>query len=371
MTDRNALPPHPGKLEAQTTLSFSKRDGLARTTYVFSYSGALIVETPLPIIEGIIDGMRFEIFPPTRIGEPAFRATPQFTQHSISKLLVLPDPLPFPIQVAAFPAPNDENGARMNVWNGPGDTVSGGSPDPPPDTIIFVLHGPDSLNHAHRVEKYLLDPLLEWLRVLSDQWWIGRSYERISGSLHFIAGFDAEGRTVGTPTPIARTTTGGPRMKPITADLWTAAADKAAAGHVPGSQGLATDGKFMLSSREFRAACVLACSAFESARDNVLAARKIKLRALRCPETDLLRQLSTGFGATFDRNMENEEPKLFELLRAFWIARGHAAHGKNVQWRYGGRAQPMDEVEISILTNAIDDILEWIMSVEGSAVASR
>jgi hypothetical protein len=317
----------------------------------------------LPILEGIIDGMRFEIMPPTRIGEPAFRPTPQFTQHSISKILDLPDPLPFPIQVAAFPAVNDESGARINIWNDPGNKISPGSPEPPPDTIFVVLHGPDSLNHAQTVEKYLLNPMLEWLRVLSDQWWVGRSYERISGSLHFVAAVDANGRTVGTPTPVTRMATAGPRMKPINAEMWITAADKAAAGHVPGCLGLATDAKFMLTSAEFRAGCVLACSAFEAARDQVLDDSKIKLRALRCSETDLLQHLSIGFGTVFDRDLEKEQEELFRLLRAFWIARGHAAHGKSVEWRVGSHVQPLDEVDTSVLTIAIDDIVEWITSV--------
>lgn len=360
---KEQLNPHPGRLTVEHRVSLAPREGMDRTLYFYSYSGALVVEGPLPILDGVIDGMRFEILPPTRIGEPALRPTPQFTRRSISKFLELPDPLPFPIQVAAFAAPNDENGARISVWNGPGDDLAPHAPEPPCDTILVVLHGPDSGSHGEIFEKYFLEPLLEWVRVLSDQWWAGRSYEGISGALHFIAPVDRDGRTVGTPTPVARMATGGPHMRPIDATIWTEAADKAGAGQVPGYLALATDAKFMLTSKEFRAGCVLACGAFESARDEVLEKAKLNLSALKCSETNLLQHLSVGFDAAFGRNLEKEQPETFSLLKAFWIARGHAAHGKTLQWREGEQVSAIDEIKSSVLTDGIDRVLAWIRSI--------
>lgn len=204
---------------------------------------------------------------------------------------------------------------------------------------------------------------MEWLRCLSDQWWIGRSYERISGALHFVSPIDEHGRTIGAPTPVARISTPSARMRSITAEIWTQAADNAAAGQPSGERGLAADAKHMFASEEFRAACVLACGAFEAARDRTLEENSLKVSDLRCSDTNLLQHLSKGFAHVFRRNLKEEEPALYDLTKAFWTARGHAAHGKPIQWRLGNRVTEIDRADLAALTIGIDDIVGWINGV--------
>lgn len=367
MTAHSSPNPHDPALRIDQEIALPARQGMARTLYFYSYSGAIVIDGALPVLEGEIDGMRFEIQPPVRIGSPALRPTPQFTPHSIGRFFRFEGNPQFPFQIASFAAPATEAGASVSYWNGPGDEANQGTPDLPRDTLIVTLHGPDSGRYGQRIEKYLLRPILEWLRALTDQWWIGRSYEGISGALHFIAPLDREGKMVGKPTPVTAMTTGGPRMIPVSPSEWVKAADNAVAGVPPAELGLSTDAKFMLASHEFRSAIILACCAFEAARDRVLDEKQVKLRSLPCSPTDLLKHLSSGFESQFGRNLELEEPETFAALRSFWIARGDAAHGRPVEWRSNGQAMPIDAISPSLLTESIDSILKWTLSVSAHA----
>ncbi len=359
-------PPNPRdpKLRVEQTISLGTRDGMARTLYFYSYSGAMLTDGSLPVLEGEIAGMKFEILPPSRIGSPSSKPTPQFDHHSFRRYFTFDEPLDFPIQMAAFPGAPTSEGATISYWNGPMDHPSTDAPELPRDTIVAVLHGSDSGSHGDSIERHLLRPFLEWLRALTDQWWIGRSFEGICGPLHFIAPVDENGQVVGKPTAIARVSTSGARFALVDADIWKRAADNAVARTPPGEWALATDAKFMFASAEVRSGIVLACSAFEAARDRVLEQHNLALKSLKCSSTDLLKQLSKGFGDCFGRNLEQEQPEIFDQLKAFWIGRGDAAHGRSAQWRLKDQVIPLDFAPLSVLTSSIDGILNWICSVE-------
>jgi hypothetical protein len=350
-------------LRVEKTILIGPRDGMARTLYFYSYSGAMLIAGPLPVLEGELAGMKLEILPPSRIGSPSLKPTPQFDNESFRRYFTFDKPLDFPIQMATFPGISSSEGATITYWNGPMDHPGTDAPELPRDTIVAVLHGPDSASQGDAIERYLLRPFLEWLRALTDQWWIGRSLEGICGPLHFIAPLDENGQVVGKPTATARVSTSGARFVLLDADIWKRAADNAVARTPPGERALATDAKFMFASAEVRSGIVLACSAFEAARDRVLDQHSLPLKALKCSPTDLLKQLSKGFGGCLGRNIEQEQPDLFDQLRAFWIGRGDAAHGRPAQWRLNGEIIPLEFAPLPVLTSSIDGILDWICSM--------
>lgn len=346
------------KLRVEQSINIPPREGMAKTIYYFSYSGALVIAEPLPTLWGHLNGAEFEIGL-SRLGHPSFRATPQFSNHTFEAHFGAPPE--FPVQIASFAAAATATGATVNLWQGPTEALPPNAPPLPPDTLIVTVHGPESGAVGDLVEARILRPFLEWLRALTDQWWIGRSYERISGPLHFVAPVDEKNQVLGRPMPVTSTATAGSRMIAVTTDIWADAATRAIAGEPPAERGLATDAKYMFVSKEFRSGVILACCAFEAARDGILDRAKTRLQKLG--SLDLRKHLSSGFERVFGRNIAKERPDLAALLSAFWLARHHAAHGKRIEWRIAEIRASIEDVSVSDFTGGIDSILEWLDTV--------
>lgn len=347
------------------------RPGVHRTQFFYSYSGAILVEGALPPLGASIDGCDVHVEPPLRLGSPSFRPTPQLGFENIHRFLKAEIPTPFPLQVGTFPGVSTSEGAQANCWFGPSDSLPPNAPILPPDTFLITLFGPDSPNGREKIEHLILEPLLGWLRVLTEQWWLGRSIEGASGPLHFIIPLNEVGQVVGSPTPTARFTSGGPKMKPVTRDIWIAAAHRAfSAERPPPEKTLESDANFMLASREFRSGIILACSAIEAGRDSLLTKSGARIAHLKTSTTDLLKHLSVGFERLFGINLRQADPGLFDILSAFWTARGHAAHGKPVLWRMVGSEVPIEDVSFATISDGLARVLEWIEAIPGQTARS-
>jgi hypothetical protein len=365
------LGPGPDNVRLQRHVDLS-RPGVDRTQFFFSYSGGLLVDGDLGVIGAELSGYQIEIAPPCRIGSPSFRPNPQFTFDNFLRFFQVELPPSYPLQAATFPGVSTPSGATASCWFGPSAVVPAGGPDLPPDTFVVTRWGPNSPNEGENIERYILAPLLEWLRVLTHQWWIGRSIEGVSGPLHFIAPINAKGEVVGSPSPVARFTSAGPHMVPLTQDIWRRGAELALGGATPSaSRKLEADANFMLASREFRSGVILASSSIESTRDEALEAGGVKFAKMGTSSTDLLKHLSVGFGRVFLRDLAQEDPALFEILSAFWRARGEAAHGKSVRWRTRQSDVPIEEVEFGTLSDGLSSIRSWIEDVGTSSQMSN
>lgn len=340
------------------------REGVHRTQFFFSYSGALIIEGKLSTLAGEVNGSAFEISAPIRLGPPSFRPIPQLTFENVTSFFQVNIPTPFPLQASTFPGRTVDNQARANCWFGPSTFLPPDAPPLPADTFLVTYWGADSAGHGENLERFILRPLLEWLRVLTHQWWIGRSIEGASGALHFIAPLSEQGQGVGSPTPVARGTSAGPLMVPVTESIWIDAARRSFAMEVPPAElVLEMDSNYMLASREFRSGIILACSAVEAARDAVLLKAGLKLSQLKTSTTDLLKHLSAGFGHAFGADLAKDDPDLFRILSAFWRARGEAAHGKPVRWCVDTSATAIEDVEFGTLSDNLRRTIAWISGI--------
>jgi hypothetical protein len=338
-----------------------QREGVHHTLFFFSYSGAIIVEGKLSTICANLHGNPLEIPAPRRIGAPSLRPTPQLTFENVRQFFDVSIPTPFPLQAGTFPGSSTPEGATANCWFGPSSALPSGAPPLPADTLLVSYWGPTSHGEGENLERFIVRPFVEWLRVLTHQWWIGRSIEGVSGPLHFLAPLSEEGKGVGSPTPVARGASAGPSMIPLTENIWIEAARRAFAAEVPPSElSLEMDANYMLASHEFRSGIILACSAIEAARDATLAKAGIKLMQLKTSTTDLLKHLSVGFERVLGANLAKEDPGLFAIVTAFWRARGEAAHGKSVRWTSGARAIPIDDLEFGLLSDNLRRALAWI-----------
>lgn len=329
--------------------------------YYFSFSGSVITSKDLPKVSFYFRDVLVELYPPVRISAANFRPTPSFTLQSYEKYVGKTSGTGWPRGMAAFPGLTDEHGARINVWQRP--ELGGEDPELPCDTLIIVAHGRGGGDFGSDLERGIVRPLLERLRVTTNQWWAGRSFEGILGPLHLCTFLTKEGAFAAPSRHLAQVTTSGPNMRSLDKQIWDEAVKQLVnATAVPAYFSLAADAKYMLASKEHRSGLILTCSAFESARDYVKALRNVK--NLSTSPTDLPKHLSIGFDKSFGRNLERENPPLFLDLKAFWIARGHAAHGQEIPWRVGDVQQSIEDIREDDLTRKLDSIMDWVVSVK-------
>lgn len=364
MSGASAPQPDPSKL-AVSEVFHLEREGVELTQFFVSYSGAMLISEDLPTLTAEINGQEANIYAPVRVAEASHRPTPQLRLSNIKRFFSFDDfPPRFPLQVSTFPTQNTESGAGFSVWFGPSEDAPPDGPQLPPDTLIVELHGSNSQNEFDLVFKYFVEPLMSWLRVLTGQWWLGRSIEGATKPLQFVVMIGAERRFAGSPTPVIQFVSADESMIPITRKIWTDAADRGLGRKLPPPQDtLMSDANYMLASGEYRSGVILACCSIEANRDEILKRHNIKLKDLNVSKTDLLKHLSVGFEKVLGRNMESEDPDLFSYLKAFWVARGEAAHGKNVQWRSGKEIASIEDVPFGELSRSLRLLNAWVSSI--------
>jgi hypothetical protein len=152
-------------------------------------------------------------------------------------------------------------------------------------------------------------------------------------------------------------------MVPVNEAIWVDSWEHCWAGEVPtAAKSLEMDANFSIASNEFRTGIILACSAIEAARDDLLNRVAAKASAMKTSKTDLLKHLSVGLENVVGSNLEQEQPELFKLATAFWCARGEGAHGRPVRWRLDDTDVPIEDVEFGTISDNLAQILAWIES---------
>lgn len=339
------------------------RSGAQKVDLFFSFSGGIILEGNLPALELALDGTRVLIRPPIRLGHPSFRANPQINESNIDQF-VSGLGSNSPLQMAAQPAPTTDDGASISYWLGRSENgkLAPNSPQPPADTIIVSVFA-DGAGLEQKIAKYVMEPLLEGVRIETRQWWAGRSYEGVAGKLHFLMPIEEGGQLAGQPSPICRIVTASDGMTPLDPALWIKASEYIKFQRLNAPRSLELNAYHAFASEERTSACVLACAAIESARDHILEKNGKKKSDLKTSDTDLLKHLSTGMNNVFERNYEIEEPIGFANLKSLWIARGDAAHGRLAYWRHGETQLQLQDLELPIFVSAVSSAMRWIFSL--------
>ena len=336
------------------------RDGLSKTVFLYSASGALLIDGALCELEADFKGNRLLIDPPKRLGHPSRRANPQIDAENLDRFLAGEAIKELPLQISAFPAKHSGDSAAFTHWLGPASEIAD-EHVPPPDTLVLTLSGQASSLEAEQLERHVIRPLFEWLRALSDQWWAGRTMESTQGGIHLAFPLDANDQLVGKPVPVCRAVSAHRRMRPINLSIWKQAAELMANGQRPHPmKSLQLDAMQAFASGELRSGIILACCAIEAGRDRILAEAGIKLRDLRCSSTDLLQHLSKGFQLKFGVNLADDAPREYAQLKAFWAARGDAAHGREIVWRTQDGVRDIEDVELAELIGGLADLLRWL-----------
>ncbi|KEO91765.1 hypothetical protein EH31_03585 [Erythrobacter longus] len=331
----------------------------------FSFSGVLLINEELPELELDLDGTKIIVGQPFRLSHPSFRANPQFNLVNANKFM--PDfDMQFPLQVAAQPETNADASASIQFYGGygEGDQLADEAKVLPADSLRVRVFTNDLTDFYEKVPKYVVEPLLDGVRNLTGQWWGGRSYEAVTGALHFIIPVNAESTLEGSAIPICGVRTASDDLVPLDAALWKKASNYIGFKQSSSWRTLELQAYHNFASRDYFGSCVLGCGAIESLRDQILDKAGKKKSDFNTSETDLLKHLSIGLGTLFGRNLRDEEPETFEQLRAIWIARGDAAHGRRPKWITKSGAVPLEDLAPEVFNRGLSRVLRWCQTVD-------
>jgi hypothetical protein len=334
-------------------------EGAKNCSFLYSFSGALIAEDDLCHLQLYFDGILVTIRPPFRLAHPAHRPHPQLDGDNYGCLFA-GDKVPHPLQISAFPTISEDGTGALSFWNGPGYAVASDNERLPLDSIRIDFQDDGSKVDIDNFVRFFLSSFFQWLRIETGQWWAGRSYEGVIGGVHFVIFIDEDGKTIKKWTPVSRAKTGSDQLKPVTRDTWIKCGDYAAQSITTGSRGLISDAEYLFAIGEVSSAVIMACAACESARDDILLINRIKIYQLGVSSTDFLKHITVGFERKLGRNMEKEEPECFSFVKSLWVARGEAAHGREVFWHVEGQPKtPIRNIEIEEFTAKLSSAYKW------------
>jgi hypothetical protein len=263
------------------------------------------------------------------------------------------------LRIACFPSVDEEG--RPAIESHWADTEDVNLPK---DTFVILVAGKNHEEKGGEVSEAALNEVFSWLRITSKQWWIGRPTEAISGNLHFVIPLKKGGHAKDQPWATGRQVAPNEGTVRVSCDIWSDALDKVSNGVAPNHiDTILSDAIYYYFTRDFRTAILLSCSIAELERDRIIADKKLSKNDLKAADTDVLKQLSLGFGGALGRNMAVEAPMAFSFLRACWAARGLVAHGKPLVWNIDGKILPFTDYPADEFLSNLDAVKVWLNSI--------
>lgn len=330
------------------------------TAYILSYSGFLTVEEDkiFERLSGMFDGFEVVLESPLRISKPTWRPIPQFDDESLRAIIPATPPGVSALRISAHPMFRSGDIGFNMYW---GDDKSHYA-SLPKDTFVVHVYGKDHDRLGSIIAQELVSRVLKWLSILSQQWWIGRSSEALTGNLHLALPMIDYGHIQGAPVPHVKQTTASRRTCVISPEMWAEAFEKSIKRIEPDiGDVLLVDAQYSFFSGNILLLFISVCSSFELMRDDVLSRRRTVDSSFK--SSDLLVHMSKGFEKLIGRNLEKEQPEKFAFVKACWVARGHVAHGKNLYWNYNGKSTNFSQVDVGWFFEEVRAVQAWLRSL--------
>lgn len=231
------------------------------------------------------------------------------------------------------------------------------------DSIVVKVIGPGDSNNLESKASLLLRETLAWVRILSGQWWAGRSIEHPHHTLSCQLFMPLVSENVLDGSQLAPSQLffiASRDVKAVTAEIWQQCLNNAMHGQAPPAyEVILSDIKYYFSGAEFLTCIILATSLFELMRNDIFERERTSARQLQLGETALEKHVTVGFDKLLNRNLKREASDAYAFLESCWVARGHVAHGKPFFWKSDREARnpPSDFV------SKVQHIYEWFCSV--------
>lgn len=224
--------------------------------WLYSFPFWIIVDTDNPpqIAEAEVDSVFIRAYPPFRSGTPTSMPMPGIDPHAIpwmegsTRLQIPPDSKM--LRMTYIPQLVTADGKAANVIVLDDTSLNYKSPEFPVDSLRLDVEKSWEAVPDFRLSVVLR--LLQNLRVISGQWWIGRSTDTLLGYLRNFFEIDNTGSALGRPSAFlaARTTYGFER--PINGQIWSEAIDLLSRGDLArASRLLLLDSYYHAASKDF------------------------------------------------------------------------------------------------------------------------
>ena len=331
--------------------------------YILSFSGFVIIDNNAPLSSVVFkrNGLTFEFDPPRRLAPPTWRPIPQFNEQSFKQFFPnAPFESPPLMRMAVLPAIDENNKpALQSIW---GDEPQ---KNLPADTYCMFIYGKKHSSLGIEIATEVLENTFQWLRTKTQQWWIGRPTEGITGNMHYYIPLAERRHSKEPPIIQAKNTSPILGTRKVDSVLWHQAVTDASHDKKPDADDvLFSDAMYYYFAGDHRISIIVLCSCFEICRDLILEVRGISKRRLPKSSTDLIAHVTGGFGDLFNRNLEKEDHEAYNFLKSVWIARGNVAHGKTIHWRENNKNIPFSNVGQKTFVEGAHKIHSWLKSLK-------
>jgi hypothetical protein len=334
--------------------------------FLFSFPFWLTMDRDsLPeVIEQEYGDAKITIYPPFRSAANNFVGMPDIKAKAIpfkkEVSMNISDDFK-PLTLAAHPSlpASGKESSVVFVW---GQSDQDAKVDMPMDSLRLDVVGDAQQGHL------FLEQFLVRLRVMSRQWWIGRSIAGIFGYTRNEFSIGPFGVPKELPIGAVRFTVVGTDQQKIDADLWSKAI-AAAINNDPVNDSVLMnlDAKYYLSLGDLSACIMNLANACENAKDLMVEAAwraknpgaKFK-RGKVLTGYDLPDHITDTLGPLTSRDLAKERPGVFQRIEDIWDARGSVAHGAKPSFRREGQLHVITPEIAHELIQAGDEFLRWI-----------
>lgn len=335
----------------------------AGTMYLFTFPFPIIVssETPLEVHEVKVGDLLVRAYPMFRSAPANYTLLPEIKPSAIPFLPHIKpdiDPAYMLPRSAISPTLGLTEDGQVRLLYTRSQQFEGEVKQLPMDSLrLDVVNVSNSGGRMERFSqgrslaeaKQFTASLLQWIRFLTGQWWISRTWGALNGyCVNFIA-IDSGGYPLGDFGMAGQdfVAPSGTEV-PLTKEIWRDALNRAThLDEPPLEQVLLADAKYYRSDGDLKRAILEAATACEIARDKAF--RRI---GKKVPDRNLVEHISGVLLRNGRPSYEKVEPRNYLHVQELWLGRGNIAHGKAAYY-YDKKAQQNKDIDSS-------KVGEWI-----------
>lgn len=342
--------------------------------WLYSFPFWIIVDTDNPpqIAEAEVDSVLIRAYPPFRSGTPTSMPMPGIDPHAVPWMegstcpQIPPDSKMVRMTYIPLLVTADGKAANVIVLNDTSLTYK--SPEYPMDSLRL-----DVAKSWEAVPDFQLSVvlrLLQNLRVISGQWWIGRSTDTLLGYLRNVFEIDNTGSALKRPSACtaARTTVGF--EQPINGQIWSEAINMLSRGDLArASRLLLLDSYYHAAAKDYRTAVLSLAQALEQETERSFAClwprsnshvfkRRRVMRGSGLPD-----YLTSDLQRLCGKSLVHDLPGVFEVVEDIWLARGNIAHGHPAEYYRNRKRYVVDNETIKDFAKAADDCINWLLNL--------
>lgn len=347
--------------------------------YVFTFPFFMLVnmknKPELRMVE--LDDARLRIYPPFRSAPANWTVTPVLMASKIPFLTGRePKNKDFSFRslwnVAAYPGTEGNSkiaGDNMTlVWKDSWNHEKFSDIFPMDSIRVDMIPRGKAVN-AYLIEEFI-SRLVENVRCVTKQWWIGRSSDTFTGWKKASFEIDKYGKMLGQVGAYGSGSSVSGIEKPLDKSKWNEVLSRCENGIDPDiSDYLLLDASYFFAKNDMRRFVMDAATTCEIEKDNAFERlwKRYKNTNFRKGKAmsgwDLGRHLDSDLENLCGRSLKKECPEIFMLIENLWDARGNVAHGEGAKFKRDGSAVEISNKNGKVIMSAARECVEWLRNL--------